>query len=57
MNNELQKRLIKELCEYIKNDIDNTPEDKWSKIESGKLDEIMGKLSHIEIELYDLVNE
>jgi hypothetical protein len=57
MNNELQKRLIKELCEYIKNDIDNTPEDKWGKIESGKLDEIMGKLSHIEIELYDLVNE
>lgn len=57
MNNELQKRLIKELCEYIKNDINNTPEDKWSKIESRKLDEIMGKLSHIEIDLYNLVNE
>lgn len=57
MNNELQKRLIKELCEYIKNDINNTPSDKWSKIESEKLDEIMGRLSHIEIDLYDLVNK
>ena len=57
MNNELQKRLIKELCEYIKNDINNTPEDKWNKIESVKLDEIMGRLSHIEIDLYNLVNE
>ena len=57
MNNELQARLIKQLCDYIKKDIENTPQEKWEKIESKKLDEIMGKLSHIEIDLYNLVNE
>ena len=57
MNNELQKRLIKELCDYIKNDIDNTTEDKWSNLESKELDAIMCDLSKIETRLYNLVNE
>ena len=57
MNNELQAKLIKQLCDYIKKDIEETPLEKWSKIESRKLDEIMGKLSHLEIDLYNLVNQ
>ena len=57
MNNEMHKQLINQLCDYIKNDIDNTTEDKWSNLDSKELDEIMCDLSKIETRLYNLVNE
>ena len=57
MNNEMHKQLINQLCDYIKNDIDNTPGDKWSNLDSKELDEIMCDLSKIETRLYNLVNE
>lgn len=57
MNNTMHKQLINQLCDYIKNDIDNTPEDKWSNLDSKELDAIMCDLSKIETRLYNLVNE
>lgn len=57
MDNTKQKQLINQLCDYIKKDIENTPIEKWSKLDSEKLDEIIGRLSYIEFDLYDLVNK